>query len=234
MSNDDFEELSNMNDSSDEESAGHQFSDFSQKKSSKNWGVLSLYLLPFVLLSFFFFGFSSWVSGDERFLIFGRGEGANLLTIGCEVVLEGKPVGEVVDVAFEEFDLVVSVELLQEFRDKLSINSRFVVSVLNAWSPGNVGIVLIPKQPSGPSDRLFSGADVKLELAPMANLTSRGYWLYGAVGVALVLLLLLYQFLKKFIVLVIGLVLIISGWYFARDMVDVSMIEELLSQLTNK
>ena len=101
-------------------------------------------MIPFAIVLVLFSGLDSFVSGDERFMVFGRGEGAELLSIGDGVVLEGKPVGEVVDLAFDEFDLIVSLELLEDFRGKLSIHSRFVVSVLNAWSPESIGIVLVP------------------------------------------------------------------------------------------
>lgn len=215
-----------------EDSDDLDFPEPEKKIKRVNFRSYAIYLIPFAIVLFLFSGIDSFVSGDERFLVFARGDGAELLSIGDGVLLEGKSVGKVVDLAFDEFDLTVTLELLEEFRGKLSIHSRFVVSVLNAWSPESVGIVLVPERPADASDRMFSGADVQLEMAPFANVTSQGYWLYGAIGLALLLIFVLYKFLKKIIVLVVGGAVVFAGWYYARDLVDTSMIEELITKMS--
>jgi hypothetical protein len=197
----------------------------------KPWEKIALYSLLVLFLSILLMNFGTYVIGDERFLVFGRGEGANLLAVGSQVYLRDNPVGEVVEVSFDELEVVVSIELLEKLRGDLSKKSRFIVSVLNSWDPSNFGIVIIPQKPEVASDRVFSGADIDLEKAPMADIASSGYWFYIMGGAALLILLVLYKLLKKVMVLIVGGAVIVIAWYFAKDFVDVGYVEGLISQV---
>ena len=79
---------------------------------------------------------------------------------------------------------------------------------------------------------MFSGAYVQLEMAPFATVASQGYWLYAAIGLAVLLIIVIYKFLKKIIVLIGGGTMVFAGWYYARDLVDTSMIEELITKMS--
>jgi hypothetical protein len=227
MTDEEFEESDEGFDSDD------QFDEVPKSARARfSMGIPAL-VATILIVIIFILNSGSWVSGDERFILFGRGPGVDLLEIGNQVLLNGQAVGQIVDLQFDEFELVASIELSVEFRGKLSLDSRFVVSVLNAWSPTNVGVVLVPKQAKSANDRLFSGAGVNLEKAPLVDVASSS-WIWALVGCAFLVLFVVYKTIKKLMVLVVGSAVIFGAWYYAKDFVDTSLVEEMISRMMDK
>ncbi|HHZ96498.1 MAG TPA: hypothetical protein EYN67_13325 [Flavobacteriales bacterium] len=150
------------------------------------------------------------VSGSSLspYRISAIGDGISMLEIGSKVVVNGHAIGSVCDFSFSSGADSAVLELDEKLRNQLGKGSQFIVTSLNRWIPGNVGVVIDPVSPTSASDVIESGDSVLLVQPILSEVPLNGWLAVALFCVSTVLLVILFRILKKLIVLVLGCALL--------------------------
>ena len=162
------------------------------------------------------------VSGSSLspYRISAIGDGISMLEIGSKVVVNGHAIGSVCDFSFSSGADAAVLELDEKVRDQLGKGSQFIVTSLNRWFPGNVGVVIDPVAPTSESDVIESGDSVLLIQPILSEVPLNGWLAVGLFCVSIVLLVILFRILRKLIVLVLGCAFLAGLAYYFNYSID--------------
>lgn len=162
------------------------------------------------------------VSGSSLspYRISAVGDGISMLEIGTKVVVSGHAIGSVCAFSYSSGVDAAILELDEKLRDQLGKDSQFIVTSLNRWFPGNVGVVIDPVSPTSESDVIKSGDSVLLTQPILSEVPFNGWLAVILFCVSIVILIILFRIFKTLIVLVLGCAFLAGLAYYFNYSID--------------